>query len=272
MHATPIYTRDNCRAAYQLDWSLTVFWKAPPGTDHWLTDLRSAADRDGVRILEHRFDPDDCSLFLLSTLPHVRPIDIARSVKGRLQHLVRDRWPKAFQRNYDLRAVGSTKRDKLEAYVASQLRQHPPADERLRAMFADLQIIQPDVDLSQPRFTSHARYWCNLHLVLVHDWRWCETRAEVWIEVREMIRRASAPKGHLVSRVGIVPDHLHMTLGFQPHESPLEVALSYMNNIAYVHGMKPVLMHSCYLGTFGEYDLGAITRTGAAGRDSGSGQ
>lgn len=254
----PLYTADNTTPAYQLDWSLTVFWKTPPHTDAWLPSLKQATEPDGVRMLNHRFSPDDTSLFLVSSKPHVTPIQIARSVKGRLQYLVRDRWPKAFQRNYDLRSVGSTKRDKLEAYVASQIRHHPPTDPRLRAVFADLQIVNPDVDLSRYRVTAHARYWANLHIVLVHDWRWCELRPDVWLAVRDMIRRVAVGKGHLLSRVGILPDHLHMTLGILPDQSPIDVALAYMNNLAYVHGMKAVFMPSCYLGTFGEYDLGAI--------------
>jgi hypothetical protein len=45
-----------------------------------------------------------------------------------------------------------------------------------------------------------------------------------------------------------------MTLGFHPNQSPLDVALAYMNEVAYVHGMKPAFMHSCYMGTIGEYE------------------
>ena len=33
---------------------------------------------------------------------------------------------------------------------------------------------------------------------------------------------------------------------------------SLMNNLAWVHGMKDVYMPSCFTGTFGKYDLGAI--------------
>ena len=120
---TPIYTSDNCTLAYQLRWSLTLFWTSPCHSDEWLPALRAATETDGVRIL---------------------------------------------------------------------------------------------------------------------------------------IRKASSAKGHLVSRIGIVPDHLHMTLGTHPDEAPRDVALSYMNNIAFAHGMNPVLMYGCYLAGFGEYDLGAI--------------
>lgn len=60
----PLYTVDNCTPAYQLDWSLTVFWRTPPHTDDWLAFLKQATEVDGVRILNHRFSPDDTSLFL----------------------------------------------------------------------------------------------------------------------------------------------------------------------------------------------------------------
>lgn len=254
----PIYKAENIRIAYQLNWSLSVFWRESPFSDDWLLALQSVTETDGVRILEHRFVTSTCSLFLISTLPEVLPQEIPRSVKGRLQYIVRDRWPKAFQRNYDLRSVGSTSREKVEAYVASQLQHHLPENSRLRAELADLQVIRPDVDLSRPRFAAHARYWCNLHLVLVHDWRLRETRPSQWLRVRTMILKASEQKGWLLSRLGLVPDHLHLTFGLPPDAAPQSTALSLMNNIAFTYGMQPVLMKSCFMATFGEYDLGAI--------------
>lgn len=167
----------------------------------------------------------------------------------------------AFQRNYDLRSIGSTSREKVEAYVASQHEHHLPDDNRLRAVLADLQVIRPDVDLSRPRFVAHARYWCNLHLVRVHDWRQRETNPSQWLQVRTMILKACEQKGWLLSRLGFAPDHLHLTVGFPPNVTPQSTALSLMNNIAFAYIMQPVLMKSCYLATFGEYDLGAIETT-----------
>jgi hypothetical protein len=41
-------------------------------------------------------------------------------------------------------------------------------------------------------------------------------------------------------------------------ESPQDIALSYMNNLAYAQGMKAVFKYSYFVGTFGEYDLGVI--------------
>ena len=76
-----------------------------------------------------------------------------------------------------------------------------------------------------------------------------------------MTRRASASKHHLVSRIGLLPDHLHLTLGFGLTERPIEVALSYMNNLAYAYDMQPVLMPGCFLGMIGEYSLQGIEPT-----------
>ena len=36
------------------------------------------------------------------------------------------------------------------------------------------------------------------------------------------------------------------------------MAISLMNNIAYVYEMKPILKFSYYVGTFGGYDRGAV--------------
>ena len=171
---------------------------------------------------------------------------------------MRERVKKPFQRNYDLHSIGSTTREKLEGYLGSQLEHHPEADRTIHWMLSDMQVIRPDVDLSQPRFTSHGRYWCNLHLVLVNDWRRRETCREKIESVRTMLIRAAEKKKHLLSRVAILPDHVHLLLGTGLEESPLSVGLSYMNNVAFVYDMQPVLKPGCFLGSFGEYDLGAI--------------
>ena len=256
----PIYTAENVNVAYQLLWSLSVFWREPVFSQSWLEELFPIAETDGVRILEHRFATPTASLFLISTRPELVPVEIPRVIKGRLQYLVRRQWPKAFQRNYDLKSIGSTTREKTEAYVALQLKHHLPDDPVLHAALTDLQIQNPEANLKSPRFAEHARYWCNLHMVFVHDGRTPETRLKIWQGVRNILRKSAKQKGWELSRVGFVPDHIHLAFGFSPAQSPLSVALSCMNNIAFVHGMRPVLMRSCYLGTIGEYDLGAIQK------------
>ncbi len=49
----PIYSAKNTKAAYQLNWSVALFGSTEvPSSKGWLNDLKSATERDGVRILE----------------------------------------------------------------------------------------------------------------------------------------------------------------------------------------------------------------------------
>ena len=123
-----VYSGENIEVAYQLDWSLTIFWREPLWTDDWFELLQQALEPDGIRLLKHRFSQPHISLFLVSTKPDVLPINIPRRVKGRLQHLVRDRVQQPFQRNYDLRSIGSTTREKLEGPVRCTHVIHPKTE------------------------------------------------------------------------------------------------------------------------------------------------
>jgi len=257
----PIYTPSTCpNPAYQLDWSYSVFWHSTPTDFSWLEQLKQLNEKDHIRLLQHEFEEPNISKFLISTRPQVAPLLIAQRVKGRLQRLIYHTMPDAFRRNYSLRSIGSTRREKLEQYLATQLDHHPMADPRVQQRLNRYQIHSPDVDLSKPRRTTHAQYWYNLHVVLVNDSRHMEIRDDTLRGIRDMILKASDAKAHLLSRAAIVPDHIHLTLGGRLEESPEEVVLSYMNNLAYVFGMKAMFKYGYYVGTFGEYDLGVIPR------------
>jgi len=252
----PIYTADNCKAAYQLNWSLAIFWREAVNEVNWFSDLQAVAEPDGVRVLEHRFIKPGVSQFLLSSRPETSPERLAWSVKGRLQHLVRREHPRTFRRNYGLRSLGSANREVVEQYVRSQAEHHPMADPRVQNRIRSLQIDNQQADLSEPSRTAHALYWYNLHVCFVNEGRCPEIREETLRAMREMILRAAAKKGHRLSRAGILPDHIHLTLACSIGESPADVALSYMNNLAYACGLKRVFAFGFYVGTFGEYDLG----------------
>ncbi len=170
---SPIYTVDNCSFAYPLQWSLSTFWRTPPCDDDWLEELRSATEKDGIRILGHRFAGTGTSQFAISTKPHVAPRLVVQRVKGRLQYLIRSRVPKPWRRNFAIRSVGRVTREDVEKYVTSQADHHRMADSRVQGQLEQLQIIRPGVDLSRPQRTSHGLFWYNLHVVLVH-------RAAAW--------------------------------------------------------------------------------------------
>ena len=76
----------------------------------------------------------------------------------------------------------------------------------------------------------------------------------------DMLRAAARKKDHLLSRIGLLLDHVHWTIGCNIDESPLEVALSYLNNLAFAQEMRPVFQFGFYAGTFGPYDMNAVRR------------
>ena len=254
----PVYTTDVCRFSCPLQWGLTVFWREDMPPDDWLPVLSTALEPDGIRVLGHRHESSTVSQFMLSTLPQVSPSTIVQRVKGRLQYCVRDQRPKALRGNFALRSVGNETRAVVERYVAKQVEHHPIADPRVVARLERLQIAIPEVDLREPQRTSQGLFWYNLHLVLVHRDRWMDINEESLQAICSMILRASAAKCYLLSRGGILPDHLHLTLGCPFEVAPIDVALGFLNNLAYVHGMKPVYQYGGFIGTFGEYDNRAV--------------
>lgn len=254
---SPFYVPKDCKPAYQLDWSFSVFWRRAPATFDWLEELQVLNKVDDIRILQHAFQEPKTSQFLISSQPDKAPLLIAQRVKGRLQRLVRNTIKRPFQRNYGLRSVGSTRREKLEQYLATQLDHHPMADQRVAERFQRYQIFNPNVDLREAQATSHARYWYNLHIALVNDGRYREIHHERMQSVHDMIYRVAQKKTHRLSRAAVLPDHIHLMLGCPIETSPLEVVLSYMNNLSYACGQR-LFMPSYFVGTFSEYDLGVI--------------
>jgi len=250
----PIYTRENTKFSSPLQWGLTAFWRLPPEGDAWFPELASSLETDGIRLLGHRFDAPSVSQFAVSTRSEVSPLLIVQRVKGRLQYLVRQRWPKALRGNYAIRSFGKVTREIVENYIAGQVKHHPMADPRVVERLQHYQIGSDDVDLSQPQQTSQGRYWHNLHIVLVHRDRWMDIREESLRGVHDMILRVSRGKEYLLSRGAILPDHVHLTLGCPIEVAPGDVALAFLNNLAYVHGMRPIFQYGGFVGTFGEYD------------------
>ena len=208
-------------------------------------------------MLEHR-DQSHIQLFLLSTQPDVSPPQIVKSVKGRLQNAIQASTPQAFRRNFRLTSLGDANRETVEAYVAGQLGHHHMADERVDRMLADFQFEFPEVDLRQPQRSAHGEYLYNLHVVLVHAERWNEVRRERMQTTSNMIVRCARTKEHRLSRLSLLADHIHLTLSVPYETAPGDVALGYMNNIAFAHGMTALFSSSYYVGTFGEYDMSVV--------------
>jgi len=257
----PLYTSETCQAAYQLNWSVTAFPKTElPPPDAWLSELKAATEADGVRILECQAPSSDSIQAFVSSQPQVSPAAIVASVKGRLQYLLRDNFPRAFRRNYRIESVGAANADTLERYVGDQAVHHPMADPRVQQRFERLQFHDHAVDLKEIQSSSSGQYVYNLHVVLENADGWHECSQEVLTATRRMIVDSCGAKGYRLSRLGLVSNHVHITLGCGINDDPESVALSFLNNLAYVQGMRPVFKFSYYVGTFGRYDRQAIRR------------
>jgi REP element-mobilizing transposase RayT len=268
----PVYEPDSCRAAYQLNWSLTLFWsnKTPPPADQWLVALRKSLEPAGVRILEHQFTETPISQFLLSTTPDISASNIVRNVKGRLQHQFRRLSAKFFRRNYSIHSLGSASATAVQHYVARQVTHHRMADPRTEERLRKFQYFDPEVDLAQVRRSSYGEFIINLHLVL-NNRDQLPNLSNEWLQTNyEMFPRIAKSKGHMLSRVGVAANHFHVTLGASVRESPAEVAMSYLNNLAYAHGSKRVFQAGFYVGTFGRYDLAVVRRNLARSKSASS--
>jgi len=263
----PIYTTDNTIPAYQLNWSVALFGKQDlPSSSRWIDQLNEATEPDGVRILEHHHPKPNAVQFLISTNPNIAPSQIIRSLKGRLQYLLRDETPKLFRRNYSIRSIGQAKADQLDQYVASQTDKHPMADPSVQAKFNTLQYHNPNIDLAAVRTGNYGQYLHSLQIVLEMGGDWHEIREDILRKMRNIIVSAAKKKAWQLSRIGMLSNHLHVLIGADVKETPADIALSLMNNIAFVYKMKPVLRYSYYVGTFGEYDRGVVRKTVATDR------
>ena len=62
--------------------------------------------------------------------------------------------------------------------------------------------------------------------------------------------------------IAVLPDHLHLALRGAVEQSPEEIALGFLNNLAYVLGQRPWWQAGYYAGTFGEYSMAAVRQKG----------
>jgi REP element-mobilizing transposase RayT len=255
-----IYTVNTCpNPAFQLIWSVDFFWhNNPAAASSWFEKLKQSCEPDGIRILNHRVLKTNVSQFLVSTPPSVAPVVMVKKMKGRLQADIRTTHPNAFRRNYCVRSIGSADRETIEGYLSKQLEHHPMADKRVEEQFRDFQFKDLRVDLKQPSFTSHAMYWYNLQLVLVNASRYRDINLERAARRLQTVKDIAAKKRYWLHQVGLLPDHLHISFRADIKDAPEEIALSFMNNLAYRSGMIAELSFSYYVGTFGEYSIYAL--------------
>ena len=118
MQIQPRYTSNNCSAAYQLNWSLSVFGRESlPSPASSIEQLREAIAKDHLKILEFNHKPPNIVQYFVSSRSDLNPSDIVRLIKGRWQYLMRSKESIEFRRNYRITSVGSANADVLDAYI-----------------------------------------------------------------------------------------------------------------------------------------------------------
>ena len=271
----PLYRPADLRPAYKLRHAWTGWPSATPFPTGLLArvlpDIAAEWENDGLRVLESALAPEQLQL-TLSTTPRVAPVTLAARVKGRIQHHCRRQGTAVdFSRKLAVRWLGNPTRDHVEAYVRSQVPKEALAGERFREMLASLTVVNQGVDLSQPTETKSGRYWYNLHLVLVVRERYRFGEAATLTKIRETALRVCAKKAYAASTLAVLPDHLHLALRGAVTQSPEEIALSSLNNLAHALGQRPWWEAGYYAGTFGEYGMAAVRpKGGGAGAQRGS--
>jgi REP element-mobilizing transposase RayT len=262
----PLYRPADLNAAYQLRYGWTGWPSTVPLPSellaHVLPDIAPEWENDGLRVLESTLTPGQLRLTLSAT-PRVSPVLLASRVKGRIQHHCRRNGFRVdFSRKLAVRSLGDPRRAQVEAYIRNQVPNEPLADERFRALLTSFTVVNPAVDLSQPTESNSGRYWYNLHLVLVVGERYRIGEAATLGKIRDTVLRICVKKGYAASTAAVLPDHLHLAVRGAIAQAPEEIALSFLNNLAYALGQRPWWQVGYYAGTFGEYGMAAVRGKG----------
>jgi REP element-mobilizing transposase RayT len=260
----PLYIAHNLRPAYQLRYgwsgwpSQGDFLPEPPPS--FLKELAPLWEKDNLRLLEHAWSSKQISLTFSAT-PEVSPVFLATRVKGRLQHAFRQEGkPIKFSRKLALRTIGHNTRETVESYIRKQLDREKMADLRYEDRLRSHAINDPTVNLSLTTETGSGRYWYNLHLVLVVADRYRMGWDQEGKNLSVICQKIAQKKGYSISTLSLMPDHLHIALRGNVEDSPEDIALSFQNNLAYLAGGCRIWEHNYYVGTFGEYTMGAVRR------------
>jgi REP element-mobilizing transposase RayT len=263
MQLQPLYQPVKLRPAFELRYSWTAWPSQPPleADAAVLDDIKPLWEGDRMRTLEHYWSDETIQLTFSST-PEVSPVFLAARAKGRLQHALRrvNRSFSGFSRKVSVCSVGHNCREDVEAYIASQVDVARFADPTFRALFKEFTVVCDDAELSLPTESTHGRYWYNLHIVLVTAERYRVVDRARLTTLRDWSFKIAEKKGYRISRLAVMPDHVHISLRGNIQQSPQEIALAFQNNLAYALGQMRIWVDTFYAGTFGEYDMWAIRR------------
>ena len=260
---TPVYSDDGITPAYHLRYTWTgwptsgTIFPPQPAADFFET-LDAAWQSDDLNRIATNWLSERIQ-FTFSTVPTVSPVLFVSRVKGRLQHALRLAGsPVKFSRKVAFRAIGDNHTCDVEDYIRSQVDKEQFVDPRYSEMLKRFTISDLSVVLSEPSETNSGRYWYNLHVVIVVVSRGRICSESEFAKLDNCLQETAKKHGYRLAVRAWMPDHLHIALRGNVEESPAEIALSLMNNTAYVMGQNAVWQRGFYVGTFSEYDVRAV--------------
>ena len=265
MQPTPIYTEASVRPVHALryDWTGWLREKRPfPELTRSVVEQLSPLWRDDGMALESANVQGDRVQCLFVAAPALSPVACARRAKGRLQQALRQAGVRvSFSRRVSLRTLGVNTSQTVAGYIGGQASRSDYADPRFKQFLREQTIVDPSVQLAEPARGAHGRYWYNLHLVLVvQDRDYPVTRRENFGRLRDGCQRIATKKGYGIAALSIMPDHIHAALKGATGQSPLDIGLAFLNNLAWLMGYNRVWSEEFYVGTFSEYRVGAVLR------------
>jgi len=262
MKPEPLYTREYFKYKANLLYGWSGFFKKSRENTENIGDIilssKQAWESDGISPLK-----TDCSLTGVSCLfkadPFIAPVTIASRAKGRIQYILRKNGITIdFQRNFALRGLGHNNSEDVKNYIARQTAKEGFVDERFQELLDKYSWVNQTANLNQPLFTKMGRYWYNLHLVLVVCDRYRISLEKNYQKIFDYSHRIAKNKGYNICAISVMPDHLHLALQGNLEHTPADIAMSFQSNIAYVMGQNLIWDYECYMGTFSEYNLGAL--------------
>ena len=264
MHANRrLYTAGNAMAAYRLHY-LWTSWLREGGELPWPRDLsaslESAWERDGLRCMRATRTRERVQI-LFSTLPNVAPVLLAARAKGRLTHALRLRGIRhRFSRKLSVRTIGENTRGQVEHYVESQVPSARWVDARFESLLSRFTTACDDVNLREPTIVRSGRYWYDLHVVLCTDWGHRFTDARSLGTLHESAVMVARRGGHSLSRLSVMPDHMHLVLRGKLECSPEEIVGEFQNGVCLGALGQHIWRDTYYVGTMGEYNMEFIRR------------
>ncbi len=269
MPPSPFFTAGNTTSRYELRFHFGWYTSrrkplfADESTSNLIKQtLEDVAQRNELHLLESEIEPTVMRV-LLSLRPETAPSAVTRSVKGNIATQVRQRLgiKKLWSRGWFTRSNGHVTNEAVRQYIASQY-EHlvaAPIDEPEKVLMAGW---HNPADACQIRTSAHAAFEYNVHVVLVTRRRFDFLDLEVAEHLVQYFRRVCDKKQWQLWEIEIVWNHVHLFLGLNPTDAADGVALSLMNNSAWMlhdryaaaikmDAMTGIWQPSYYVGTTG---------------------